>query len=76
VRIRYCYERELAKDPKLTAKAVPKFTIAPDGSVASATLSQSTGNTSLDACILAVFRRSPRGRADLTARTRSARGAW
>jgi outer membrane biosynthesis protein TonB len=55
-RFRYCYEKELARDPKLTAKAVPKFTIAHDGSVVSASLTPSTGRPTLDACLLAALR--------------------
>jgi hypothetical protein len=33
LKIRYCYERELAKTPKLIAKVTPKFSINEDGAV-------------------------------------------
>jgi hypothetical protein len=55
-RFRACYQRELTRDPELTARAVPKFTIAPDGSVVAVTISPSTGLSSLDACLTAAFR--------------------
>ena len=51
-RIRYCYQRELTKDPNLGGKLVVKFVIAKDGSVSSAsTKSSSLGNSSVDQCV-------------------------
>lgn len=42
--IRYCYERELAKNPKLFGKIVIKFVIGKDGSVSSASTKSTTMN--------------------------------
>ena len=36
--IRYCYQRELTKNPSLGGKIVVKFTIAKDGSVSKASI--------------------------------------
>jgi hypothetical protein len=50
--IRYCYQRELAKNPALQGKVKVKFVIAGDGSVSSATTAISTlGNASVESCI-------------------------
>lgn len=40
--IRYCYSKELNKNPKLFGKVVIKFVIGPDGSVTSSTVKEST----------------------------------
>jgi TonB family protein len=52
--IRYCYERELSKDPNLYGKIVVKFTILPSGNVHQAGIKSSTmGNENVESCILA-----------------------
>lgn len=55
--IRYCYERELRKDPTLSGKIAVRFTIAPSGRVSASRAVVSTGTPSLDACVVARFRR-------------------
>ena len=56
--IRYCYQRELQKDPRLAGKNVVKFVIDKDGSVSSASTKSSTlGNPALDACLNGRFLR-------------------
>lgn len=56
--IRYCYQRELTKDPNLGGKVTVKFVIAGDGSVSSATTRSSTlGNASAESCINGRFMR-------------------
>ena len=55
-RIRYCYQRELTKDPSLAGKIVMKFTIAGDGSVSSANVkATSMNNLAVEDCILRTF---------------------
>lgn len=50
--IRYCYQRELTKNPALGGKITVKFVIAKDGSVSKAETKQSTmGNDSVESCI-------------------------
>ena len=50
--IRYCYQRELTKNPSLGGKITVKFVIAKDGSVSKAETKQSTmGNSSVEECI-------------------------
>lgn len=50
--IRYCYSRELTKNPTLAGKIVVRFTIAGDGSVSQATTKESTmGNQLVEDCI-------------------------
>lgn len=56
--IRYCYQRELARDPGLVGKVVVKFTIAPDGTVSAASVSSSTlSNASVESCLTGRFLR-------------------
>jgi len=50
--IRYCYQRELQKNPKLAGKVVQRFAIAKDGSVAAAyTKASSLANKTAESCI-------------------------
>jgi hypothetical protein len=57
-KIRYCYQRELTKDPELAGKLVVKFVIAKDGTVSSATTKASTlGNESVERCVNERFMR-------------------
>ncbi len=56
--IRYCYQRELTKNPSLSGKVVVKFVIAKDGTVSSATTKSSTlGNGAVESCINGRFMR-------------------
>ncbi|GDX80808.1 inter-alpha-trypsin inhibitor domain-containing protein [Deltaproteobacteria bacterium] len=56
--IRYCYQRELQKNPALAGKVQTKFVVAADGSVASAEVRSSTlGSPEAEACLLGVLRR-------------------
>lgn len=56
--IKYCYQRELTKNPSLAGKIVIKFTIAKDGSVSSASRKTSTmGNASVEQCVVGRFMR-------------------
>jgi pSer/pThr/pTyr-binding forkhead associated (FHA) protein len=56
--IRYCYQRELTKNPNLGGKVTVKFVIAKDGSVSKASIkSSSLGNKSAESCITGRFRR-------------------
>ena len=56
--IRYCYQRELTKDPSLNGKLVVKFTIAGDGSVSQAGKKSSTmGNAAVEQCVIGRFYR-------------------
>jgi len=56
--IRYCYQRELTKNPSLGGKITVKFVIAKDGSVSSATTKSSTmGSTAVESCINGRFMR-------------------
>ena len=49
---RYCYQRELNKDPSLAGKITVKFVIAGDGSVSRASIkSSSMGNVSVENCL-------------------------
>ena len=64
--IRYCYQRELTKNPRLSGKDVVKFVIAKDGSVSSATTKSSSLNSpAVESCINGRFLRmrfpEPRG---------------
>ena len=64
--IRYCYQKELNKNPKLFGKIVVKFVIAKDGSVSSATTKSSTmKNPIVEKCVNSRFMRmrfpSPKG---------------
>lgn len=54
--IRYCYQRELQKQPTLAGKLSVKFTIAADGSVSSATAASTTlGSPAVEACVAGRF---------------------
>ena len=56
--IRYCYQRELTKNPNLKGKIVVKFTIAADGSVSKASIdSSSMGSNPVESCITGRFLR-------------------
>jgi TonB family protein len=63
--MKYCYERELVKDPTLSATLLLKFVIAADGSVSSAAAKRSSGNADLDRCAIEKAKRwrfpEPRG---------------
>jgi hypothetical protein len=51
--IKYCYEKELTKNPKLHGKVKVKFVIAPTGAVASASIAESTmRNRAVESCIV------------------------
>lgn len=50
--IRYCYSRELNKNPSLAGKIVVRFTISADGSVPTSSVKDSTmGNSIVEDCI-------------------------
>ena len=50
--IRYCYQRELTKDPNLQGEIVVKFVIAADGSVSQSTTKSTTMNSeAVESCI-------------------------
>ena len=52
--MRYCYNRELQKNPSLYGKIVAKFTILPSGNVHQASIKSSTmQNENVELCILA-----------------------
>lgn len=56
--IRYCYQRELTKNPSLKGKIIVKFTIAADGSVSKAGIkSSSMGSPAVESCITGRFKR-------------------
>jgi pSer/pThr/pTyr-binding forkhead associated (FHA) protein len=56
--IRYCYQRELTKNPALGGKVVIKFVIAKDGTVSSASKKTSTmNNSAVEQCIVGRFMR-------------------
>lgn len=56
--IKYCYESELSKDPNLAGKVAVMWTIDPSGSVADASVSETTlGNTTAENCMLSRIRR-------------------
>jgi hypothetical protein len=56
--IRYCYQRELTKNPSLGGKIVIKFTIAKDGTVSSADKKTTTmNNAAVESCIAGRFMR-------------------
>ncbi len=56
--IRYCYQRELTKNPALGGKIVIKFVIAKDGTVSSAEKKTSTmNNGAVEQCIVGRFMR-------------------
>ncbi|MDP2270549.1 MAG: adventurous gliding motility protein GltG [Archangium sp.] len=50
--IRYCYESQLNRFPKLNGKVAVKFIISPTGSVSTSSVAQTTvGNAELEACV-------------------------
>ncbi|MHB8878549.1 MAG: adventurous gliding motility protein GltG [Myxococcaceae bacterium] len=50
--IRYCYESQLTRFPKLNGKVAVKFVISASGSVASSSVAQSTANNAeLETCV-------------------------
>ncbi|MFT4621579.1 MAG: outer membrane biosynthesis protein TonB [Myxococcota bacterium] len=54
--IRYCYQRELQREPELSGKLVVKFVIAGDGSVSSSKLGSSTmGHAGVERCVTGRF---------------------
>jgi len=56
--IRYCYQRELTKNPALGGKVVIKFTIAKDGTVSAASTKTTTMNSPpAESCIVGRFLR-------------------
>jgi pSer/pThr/pTyr-binding forkhead associated (FHA) protein len=56
--IRYCYQRELTKNPALGGKITVKFVIAKDGTVSSATTKSTTmNNPTVESCINGRFMR-------------------
>ncbi len=56
--IRYCYQRELTKNPGLKGKIIVKFTIAADGSVSKAGIKTSSmGSAAVESCITGRFKR-------------------
>lgn len=56
--IRYCYQRELTKNPALNGKIVIKFVIAKDGTVSSAEPKTTTmNNSAVESCIVGRFMR-------------------
>lgn len=56
--IRYCYQRELTKNPSLGGKIVVKFTIAKDGTVSKASTASTTmSNKAVEGCIEGRFMR-------------------
>jgi hypothetical protein len=56
--VRYCYQRELTKNPTLQGKITVKFTIAGDGTVSSATTKASSmANAAVESCINGRFMR-------------------
>lgn len=56
--IKYCYQRELTKNPSLAGKIVIKFVIAKDGTVSSASTKETTmNNGAVQSCIEGRFMR-------------------
>ncbi len=57
-RFRYCYQRQLQRDPALQGKVTLKWVIAADGTVSTAAVKRDTmGNTAVTNCMLDVTRR-------------------
>ena len=55
---KYCYERELSKDPNLAGKVTMTFTISGNGRVSDASIIQtSMNNANVEECVLRVVRR-------------------
>ncbi len=64
--IKYCYEREMQKDPNLYGKVAIRWVIDSTGAVATATVAQTTmGNASVENCLITRVKRwrfpPPRG---------------
>ncbi len=56
--LRYCYQRQLNKDPDIQGKVVVKITVAADGTVSSATIKSTTmNNESVESCLAGRFMR-------------------
>lgn len=56
--VRYCYEKHLLAEPKLSGEATVKFVIGTSGKVQTAAIhSSSLGNKSLEKCVLSAIRR-------------------
>lgn len=56
--IKYCYQKQLQRDPSLGGKVTVKFTIAASGSVSKASVAASTmGNATVDTCVVDRFRK-------------------
>ncbi|MCB9758952.1 MAG: energy transducer TonB [Alphaproteobacteria bacterium] len=56
-RFRYCYQRELTRDPTLSGKITLSFAIAKDGHVSSANVkSSSLGSEPVESCMLSTVR--------------------
>ena len=56
--IRYCYQRELTKNPSLAGKITVKFVVAKDGSVSSAEIKLTTMQSSaVESCVVSRIQR-------------------
>jgi TonB family protein len=55
--IRYCYERELVRDPTLRGTVRLSFVIGPDGRVVSATAERGDLPEGVTSCVVAAVRR-------------------
>lgn len=56
--IKYCYEKELTKEPNLEGKLVASWTISGTGDVATAQMAQNTmGNQAVEQCVLRIIQR-------------------
>jgi TonB family protein len=56
--VRYCYEQELTKNPRLGGRIVAQFTIAAEGRVISSMVQNSTmGNVTIENCTIQAIRR-------------------
>jgi TonB family protein len=55
---RYCYEKELTRNPNLAGKVTTQFTIGPTGAVMKARVAGSTmGDKAVEGCLLRVIQR-------------------
>ncbi|RJO68632.1 MAG: TonB family protein, partial [Myxococcales bacterium] len=56
--IKYCYQKELNKNPKLYGKITIKFTISPNGTVSSSVVSVTTmKNVAVEECVAKTIKR-------------------
>jgi TonB family protein len=55
--MRFCYEKELANDPKLEGKITLSFAIDTEGNVANVQSDSSLGNQAVESCVTGVFQR-------------------